>query len=99
MLRQQDTKLILHRLGEQDKKLRAIHDEVMKTNHRVSKLEKWQAFIQDGLAILSILVVPIAIYVLNIAVSIGTGMGPRIGVQFWLWRSFGDAEELPTLVS
>ena len=66
MIRQQDAKLILHRLGEQDKQLRAIHDEVVKTNRRVSRLERWQAFIEGGLAILTVLVVPLAIYLLTL---------------------------------
>lgn len=66
MVRQQDAKLILHRLGEQDKRLRAIHEEVIKTNHRVSRLERWQAFIEGGLAILTVLVVPLAVYLLTL---------------------------------
>ncbi len=37
------------------------------TNRRVAKLEKWQSFIEGGLAVLTILVVPIAIYVIELA--------------------------------
>ena len=66
MIRQQDATLILHRLGEQDKQLRAIHEEVVRTNGRVSKLERWQAFMEGGLAILAILVVPMVIYLLSL---------------------------------
>ena len=58
-----DIQLILYRLREQDRKLDAIHEQALKTNQRVSKLEKWQSFIEGGLAVLAILVVPIVIYV------------------------------------
>jgi len=71
MIRQQEAKLILHRLSEQDKQLHAIHDEAVKTNRRVTKLEKWQSFIQGGLAVLTILVVPIVIYLVT-----GVALGP-----------------------
>ena len=47
-----DVELILYRLAEQDRKLDAIHEQAMKTNRRVSKLEKWQSFIEGGLAVL-----------------------------------------------
>ena len=42
-------------------------NETVKTNLRVSKLEKWQSFIEGGLAVLTILVVPLLIYVLAFA--------------------------------
>ena len=58
-----DLALLLYRLAEQDRKLDAIHEQAVKTNQRVSKLEKWQSFIEGGLAVLTILVVPIVIYV------------------------------------
>jgi hypothetical protein len=48
---QKDIQLILYRLTEQDRKLDAIHDQAVKTNQRVSKLEKWQSFIEGGLAV------------------------------------------------
>lgn len=66
MIRQQDTKLILHRLGEQDKKLGSIYEEVVRANRRLSRLERWQAFMEGGLAILAILVVPMVIYLLTL---------------------------------
>ena len=62
-----DLSLILYRLAEQDRKLDAIHDQAVKTNRRVSKLEKWQSFIEGGLAVLTILVVPLLIYVVAFA--------------------------------
>ena len=62
-----DLSLILYRLAEQDRKLDAIHNEAVKTNRRVSKLEKWQSFIEGGLAVLTILVVPLLIYVVAFA--------------------------------
>ena len=58
-----DIQVILYRLAEQDRKLDAIHEQAVKTNRRVSKLEKWQSFIEGGLAVLTILVVPLLIYV------------------------------------
>lgn len=62
-----DLAVILYRLAEQDRKLEAIHNETVKTNRRVSKLEKWQSFIEGGIAVLTILVVPLLIYVLAFA--------------------------------
>jgi hypothetical protein len=62
-----DLALILYRLAEQDRKLDAIHEQAVITNHRVSKLEKWQAFIEGGLAILAILIIPLLVYVLTLA--------------------------------
>ena len=50
--------VILYRLAEQDRKLDAIHVQAVITNRCVSKLEKWQSFIEGGLAVLAILVVP-----------------------------------------
>jgi len=62
-----DLDVILYRLAEQDRKLDAIYNETVKTNRRVSKLEKWQSFIEGGLAVLAILVVPLLIYVVSSA--------------------------------
>ena len=64
---QRDLEIILYRLAEQDRKLDAIHEQAVKTNRRVSKLEKWQSFIEGGLAVLTILVVPLLIYVVAFA--------------------------------
>jgi hypothetical protein len=60
-----DIQTILYRLNEQDKKLDAIHDQAVKTNRRVAKLEKWQSFIEGGLAVLTVLVVPVVIYLVG----------------------------------
>lgn len=53
-------------------KFEAVHEDVRsilaqttKTNGRVNKLETWQSFMQGGLAILAILVVPIIIYIIQ----------------------------------
>jgi hypothetical protein len=62
-----DIHVILYRLAEQDRKLDAIHAQAVMTNRRVSKLEKWQSFIEGGLAVLTILVVPLLIYVIAFA--------------------------------
>ena len=59
-----DLAIILYRLAEQDRKLDAIHEQAVITNRRVSRLERWQAFIEGGLAVLTVLVVPSVIYVL-----------------------------------
>jgi hypothetical protein len=66
-----DIQVILYRLAEQDGKLDAIHVQAVITNRRVSKLEKWQSFIEGGLAVLAILVVPLLIYVVS---SAGLGL-------------------------
>jgi hypothetical protein len=58
-----DIQVILFRLAEQDRKLDAIIREQVAAGRRVSKLEKWQSFIEGGLAVLTILVVPLLIYV------------------------------------
>ena len=62
-----DLAVILYRLVEQDRKLDAIHEQAVMTNRRVSKLEKWQSFIEGGLAVLTVLVVPLLIYVVAFA--------------------------------
>jgi hypothetical protein len=66
-----DIHIILYRLAEQDRKLDAIHHQAVITNRCVSKLEKWQFFIEGGLAVLAILVVPLLIYVIS---SAGLGL-------------------------
>ena len=63
--------IILYRFAEQDRKLDAIHVQAVITNRRVSKLEKWQSFVQGGLAVLAILVVALLIYVVS---SAGRGL-------------------------
>jgi hypothetical protein len=42
-----------------------IEAQTTKTNGRVAVLERWQSFLQGGLAILALLVVPIIIYFLT----------------------------------
>jgi hypothetical protein len=64
---QKDIQIILYRLSGQDRKLDAIHAQAVKTNQRVSKLEKWQSFIEGGLAILTVLVVPVVVYLITFA--------------------------------
>lgn len=43
-------------------KLDRIETQTIKTNGRVAALERWQSFLQGGLAILTLLVVPVIIY-------------------------------------
>lgn len=57
---------------EVDAKFKAIADgiarieaQTIKTNGRVAALERWQSFIQGGLAIMALIIVPIAIIVLT----------------------------------
>jgi hypothetical protein len=68
---QRDVQVILYRLAEQDRKLDAIHEQAVITNRRVARLEKWQAFIEGGLAVLAMLIVPLLVYLLALA-----GVGP-----------------------
>jgi hypothetical protein len=62
-----DIQVILYRLAEQDRKLDAIIREQAVSGRRVSNLEKWQSFIEGGLAVLTTLVVPLLIYVVAFA--------------------------------
>lgn len=48
-----------HLVEIKDEHLARIEEQVRKTNGRVGKLENWRAFITGGLAILTLLVVPI----------------------------------------
>jgi hypothetical protein len=72
LMANKDTQVILYRLAEQDRKLDAIHEQAVITNRRVAKLEKWQAFIEGGLAVLTVLVLPLLLYVIASA-----GLGPQ----------------------
>lgn len=46
-------------------KLDRIETQTIKTNGRVAALERWQSFLQGGLAILTLLVVPVIIYLVT----------------------------------
>ena len=45
-------------------KLESIHDQVKTTNGRVQSLERWRSWITGGLAVLTIIMVPVVISVL-----------------------------------
>lgn len=47
------------RFDRQDKQLADIKEQTIKTNGRVSKLEGWQSFIKGGMAVITILLVPL----------------------------------------
>lgn len=64
-----EIRLMFEGQGEQIKEVhkdvKEVLEQTKKTNGRVSKLESWQAYIKGGLTILSILVVPILIYIIT----------------------------------
>lgn len=45
--------------------LNRIEVQTTKTNGKVLALQKWQSFIQGGLAILALIIVPIVIYLIK----------------------------------
>lgn len=45
--------------------IKAILVQTQKTNGRVGKLENWKSFMQGGMAILALMVVPIFIYIIT----------------------------------
>lgn len=53
------------RFTDQDKKLDTIVEQVKTTNGSVADIKSWQAFMKGGLAVLSVIVVPIVIYIIN----------------------------------
>lgn len=46
-----------------------IETQTTKTNGRVNKLEQWQSYIKGGLAVIVLLLVPIAIYFIQQTLS------------------------------
>lgn len=51
--------------GELRENLEEIKKQTQKTNGHVADLKQWQAFVKGGLSILTILVVPILIYIIK----------------------------------
>ncbi len=46
-----------------------VKDQTTKTNGRVNKLERWQSFMMGGLAILTVLVLPILFIIVSAIIS------------------------------
>ena len=57
------------RHADQIQYLQRIEGQTTKTNGRVNKLENWQAYIKGGLAVIVLLLVPIAIYFIQQTLS------------------------------
>lgn len=53
-----------YRLGVVEK-LNEIHEQVKKTNGRVSSLENWRWFISGGIAVMGVMIVPIFLAIVN----------------------------------
>lgn len=53
--------------GDVKESLTRIEQQVIKTNGRVSSLENWRWFVTGGLAVISILVIPMVIYIFTSA--------------------------------
>lgn len=58
-------KELMHYIKDIQDKSEQTLAQVKYTNGRVGKLERWQSFIQGGLAVLTILVVPILIFIIT----------------------------------
>lgn len=48
-----------------DKKLDWLVDDAKEKNERLKKLEMWRSFAMGGLSIVSLILVPILIYIIN----------------------------------
>lgn len=57
--------MIVHTLNDIQKTVARIEAQTVKTNGRTSKLENWQNFIMGGLAVITILMLPILFIVVN----------------------------------
>ena len=62
---------IHNRLDKQDVMLVKIFDNGVKHNGRMTKIERWQSYIQGALAILGIFIVPVLGWVLFQIVNLG----------------------------
>lgn len=53
------------KISEIHSDIKAVLEQTTKTNGRVGRLEQWKGFMQGGLAILSLMVVPVLIYLVT----------------------------------
>lgn len=56
---------IADHLASQDRTLSRIETQTVKTNGSVADLKGWQSYMKGGLTILSILVVPVLLYIIT----------------------------------
>lgn len=53
------------RFNQQDKSLEKILEQTTAHNGRMKKLESWQSFLKGGLAVITVLIVPILLFMIN----------------------------------
>lgn len=66
---QYSTRELEHYFGDIRKDIKEIKEQTIKTNGRVNKLENWRWLLTGGMLIISMMVIPLLVYIFNSVVN------------------------------